>query len=142
MKKVVKLTESDLVHIVKRVVKEQRSDYSYDRQSNAIMNATGIRPDKEYKQVNKMIDEAQNFTKNFSITNAVLKILPLHLRALYYFLIGSTQLRNESMLTSGEKEYLWDVSQKYGIYKGFNYNLWRSLGASKLPTAITPESIK
>lgn len=142
MKKVIRLTESDLVRIVKKVVNEQKSDFLIDKQSNAIMNATGIRPDKDYKEVNKLIDDAKNFTSNFSLTNQILKLIPLHLRALYYYLIGSKDVKNESLLTSGEKEYLWDVSQKYGIYKGFNYNLWRSLGASKLPTAITQDSIK
>jgi hypothetical protein len=39
---------------------EQRSDYAIDRQSNAIMNATGIRPDKDYNKVNKIIDTEQN----------------------------------------------------------------------------------
>ena len=35
---------------------EQRSDYGIDRQSNAIMNAAGIRPDKQYKEVEKTIN--------------------------------------------------------------------------------------
>jgi hypothetical protein len=35
---------------------EQRSDYAIDRQSNAISNAAGIRPDKDYKQVEKTIN--------------------------------------------------------------------------------------
>lgn len=56
MSEVIRLTESDLVTIVKKVINEQRSDYAIDRQSNSIMNATGIRSDKNYKQVNKMID--------------------------------------------------------------------------------------
>jgi len=56
MSNVIRLTETDLVSIVKKVIKEQRSDYAIDRQSNAIMNASGIRSDKNYKQVNKMID--------------------------------------------------------------------------------------
>ena len=59
MSEIIRLTESDLVTIVKKVKKvinEQRSDYAIDRQSNAIMNATGLRPDKEYKQVEKTIN--------------------------------------------------------------------------------------
>jgi hypothetical protein len=39
---------------------EQKSDFLIDRQSNSIMNAVGIRPDKEYHQVNKMIDTEKN----------------------------------------------------------------------------------
>lgn len=38
---------------------EQRSDYSIDKQSNSIMNAAGIRTDKESQNVNKLIDKAQ-----------------------------------------------------------------------------------
>ena len=56
MKKVIKLTESDLHRIIERVISEQRSDYGIDRQSNAIMNAAGIRPDKQYKEVEKTIN--------------------------------------------------------------------------------------
>ena len=56
MSEIIRLTESDLVTIVKKVINEQRSDYAIDRQSNSIMNAAGIRSDKNYKQVNKMID--------------------------------------------------------------------------------------
>ena len=56
MKKVIKLTESDLHRIIERVISEQRPDYGIDRQSNAIMNAAGIRPDKQYKEVEKTIN--------------------------------------------------------------------------------------
>lgn len=55
--KYVKLTESDLHRIIERVISEQRSDYAIDRQSNAIMNATGVRSDKNYKAVEKTIND-------------------------------------------------------------------------------------
>lgn len=40
------------------LIKEQ-SDYMMDRRGNAIANATGIRSDKDYERVNKMLDDAQ-----------------------------------------------------------------------------------
>jgi len=42
------------------VLSEQKSDYMMDRQSNAIMNASGIRSDADYKAVNSMIDNVQH----------------------------------------------------------------------------------
>jgi hypothetical protein len=142
MKKVIRLTESDLMRIVRRVISEQ-SEMKFDRQSNAIMNASGIRPDKQYREVNQMIDNTyKNFRGNFSISNSFLNSIPLHLRALYYYLIGTTDTKTETILTNGEQDYLWDVSKNYGLIKGFNYNLWKELGASKLPTAITQNGIK
>lgn len=38
----------------------EQSDYMMDRRSNALMNATGIRSDKDYKNVEKIINKAQN----------------------------------------------------------------------------------
>ena len=35
---------------------EQKSDFDYDRQSNAIMNAAGIRSNTDYKKVDTIID--------------------------------------------------------------------------------------
>ena len=40
-----------------RLINEQ-SDYMMDRRGNAIANATGIRSDKDYERVNKMLDDA------------------------------------------------------------------------------------
>jgi hypothetical protein len=56
MKRIVKLTESDLYRIVERVISEQRSDYAMDRMNNSISNAAGIRSDKNYKEVEKTIN--------------------------------------------------------------------------------------
>lgn len=59
MKKIIKLSESELIEIVKKIINEQRSDYSIDRQSNAIMNAASIRSNDDYKQVNQVITQAE-----------------------------------------------------------------------------------
>jgi hypothetical protein len=92
------------------------------------------------------LNSVANITKyiisNLSLNNLVINNLPLHLRALYYYLIGTTETKNESMLNSGERTYLWDISTKYGLKNGFKYDMWRTLGAQNLPTAITPEGIK
>ena len=38
---------------------EQKSDFAYDRQSNALMNATGIRSNADYKTVNTLTNNSQ-----------------------------------------------------------------------------------
>jgi hypothetical protein len=48
------VTESQL----KVIVNEQRSDYAVDRQSNAIMNASGIRSKEDYNTVNSVTKKA------------------------------------------------------------------------------------
>ena len=48
------VTESQL----KVIVNEQRSDYAVDRQSNAIMNASGIRSKEDYNTVNSLTKKA------------------------------------------------------------------------------------
>lgn len=40
----------------------EQSDYMMDRRGNALLNATGIRSDKDYKAVNQTIDAAQKGT--------------------------------------------------------------------------------
>jgi hypothetical protein len=41
-----------------KIILEQ-SDYMMDRRSNALLKGAGVRSDKDYKQVNKVIDKAQ-----------------------------------------------------------------------------------
>ena len=48
------ITESQL----KVIVNEQKSDYAVDRQSNAIMNASGIRSKEDYNTVNSVTKKA------------------------------------------------------------------------------------
>ena len=48
------VTESQL----KVIVNEQRSDYAVDRQSNAIMTASGIRSKEDYNTVNSLTNKA------------------------------------------------------------------------------------
>lgn len=57
MAQIIKLTESDLYRIINRVISEQRSDYAMDRMNNSLSNAVGIRPEKEYKAVEKTIND-------------------------------------------------------------------------------------
>jgi hypothetical protein len=57
MSQIIKLTESDLYRIINRVISEQRSDYAMDRMNNSLSNAVGIRPEKEYKVVEKTIND-------------------------------------------------------------------------------------
>lgn len=106
-------------------------------------------PEESQKQIQAskdFLNSVATITKyiisNLSLNNLVINNLPLHLRALYYYLIGTTETKNESMLNSGERTYLWDISTKYGLKNGFKYDMWRTLGAQNLPTAITPEGIK
>jgi hypothetical protein len=106
-------------------------------------------PEESQKQIQAskdFLNSVASITKyiisNLSLNNLVINNLPLHLRALYYYLIGTTETKNESMLNSGERTYLWDISTKYGLKNGFKYDMWRTLGAQNLPTAITPEGIK
>jgi hypothetical protein len=62
MKKIIKLTESDLTNIVKRVITEQRSDYAMDAQSNAIARSLGNRSQEDYNTVNRITKKAMDTT--------------------------------------------------------------------------------
>ena len=55
---------------------EQKSDFLVDKQSNAIMNATGLRSDSDYNKVNKMIDSSKNFGKQLD-AHTVMTILEI-----------------------------------------------------------------
>jgi hypothetical protein len=62
MKKIIKLTESDLTNIIKRVIIEQRSDYAMDAQTNAIARELGIRSQEDYNTVNRITKKAMDVT--------------------------------------------------------------------------------
>ena len=138
MKKVIRLTENDITRLVIRVINEQGGISGIGDISKELPISDRKKPDFK-----KLIDDPLKiFKSGFSINNSILNMIPLHLRALYYYLIGDTDTKTETILTDGEKKYLWFVSKNYGLIKGFNYNLWKELGASKLPTAITQNGIK
>lgn len=71
-----------------------------------------------------------------------MKSLPLHIRAMLYYIAGRTSEMNEDELTPEERRYLYDVAKKYGLKSGFNYNIWKQVGAAGLPTAITKQGIE
>lgn len=62
MKKIIKLTESDLTNIIKRVIIEQKSEYAMDAQANAIARASGIRSQEDYNTVNRITKKAMDTT--------------------------------------------------------------------------------
>jgi len=47
-----------------KFLKEQKSDFAYDRQSNAIMNAAGIRSNADYKTVNTLTNKTELTNKS------------------------------------------------------------------------------
>lgn len=71
-----------------------------------------------------------------------MKSLPLHIRAMLYYIAGRTAEMNEDELTPDERKYLYDVAKKYGLKSGFNYNIWKEVGAAGLPTAISKQGIE
>lgn len=71
-----------------------------------------------------------------------MKSLPLHIRALLYYIAGRTSEMNEDELTPEERHYLYNVAKTYGLKNGFNYNVWKQVGAAGLPTAITKQGIE
>lgn len=77
----------------------------------------------------------------FKYLGAPLRLLPLHIRAMIYYLGGRKAPMTSSELTKDEQTYLYTVAQKYGS-KGFNYPLWKSIGATNLPTAISAQGIQ
>jgi len=62
MKKIIKLTESDLTNIIKRVIIEQKSEYAMDAQSNAIARSLGNRSQEDYNTVNRITKKAMDTT--------------------------------------------------------------------------------
>lgn len=62
--------------------------------------------------------------------------LPLHLRALLEYLLGRETPFTESELTTNEQEFLKSVAIP-NASKGLTYPLWKAVGASDLPTALS-----
>ena len=59
LKSQIPMAEQATNRMVKKKSIVEQSEMKLDRQSNAIMNAAGIRPDKQYKEVNSMIDKSK-----------------------------------------------------------------------------------
>lgn len=104
--------------------------------------------DKQFSTVKGAEDYAESMSGLLSKLSSLIsptkildKLTPLHLRALYRFIFGKTDPMDETILTGEEQKYLWDVATKFGIKKGFTYPLWKELGASNLPTAVSKEGI-
>jgi len=70
-----------------------------------------------------------------------MKALPLHIRAMIYYLGGRKAPMQSDELTPEEQKYLYEVALKYGK-KGFDYPVWKSIGAAGMPTAITSQGIQ
>jgi hypothetical protein len=71
-----------------------------------------------------------------------MKSIPLHIRAVIYYIAGRTSEMNEDELTPEERSYLYRAAQTHGLTSGFNYEYWKSLGAANLPTAVTSQGIQ
>jgi hypothetical protein len=65
--------------------------------------------------------------------------LPLHIRAVWDYLMGRTEPFTSADLTKEEQKFVKQVALN-NPNKGFNYNLWKSNGASNLPTAMSTGS--
>lgn len=58
------------------------------------------------------------------------KSLPLHLRCFYDFLVGRKAALTEADLRSDERKFLLNACLAHGLENGFNYNYWKSVGAT------------
>ena len=127
---------------VKHIISEQSAfERNLDRQYSTVQSAE--KANKTSKDIFNSLKDLTNFLlEKLDFSSIIESSIPLHLRTLALYLMGRTSVLTESVLTQEEKNYLWDVATKYGVTRGFNYPLWKELGASNLPTAITPETIK
>jgi hypothetical protein len=66
-------------------------------------------------------------------------ILPLHLRAVWDYMVGRTEPFTSADLTKEEQKYLKQVVLS-NPKKGLNYGIWKSNGAGNLPTAMSTGS--
>lgn len=89
-------------------------------------------PEKDFEQ--------GNWWKRFIKKN--MKDIPLHIRALLYYIAGRTSEMNEDELTPKERQYLYSVAKTQGLKNGLKYNGWKQIGAASLPTAITKQGIE
>jgi hypothetical protein len=60
----------------------------------------------------------------------LMKKLPLHLRCFFEFLSGRTTVFTEADLHDDERKFLLNCSLSHGVEYGFNYNYWKSVGAT------------
>jgi len=60
----------------------------------------------------------------------LIKKLPVHLRCFFEFLIGRTSTFTEADLHGDERTFLLNACLSHGLNKGFNYNYWKSIGAT------------
>jgi hypothetical protein len=65
--------------------------------------------------------------------------LPLHIRAVWDYLMGRTEPFTSADLTREEQKYVKQVAMN-NPNKGFTYGIWKASGASNLPTAMTTGS--
>jgi hypothetical protein len=87
----------------------------------------------------------QDFERGNWLTKIIkksMKSIPLHIRAVIYYIAGRTSEMNEDELTPEERSYLYRAAQTHGLTSGFNYEYWKSLGAANLPTAVTDQGIQ
>ena len=66
-------------------------------------------------------------------------ILPLHLRAVWDYMVGRTEPFTSADLTREEQKYLKQVVLS-NPKKGLNYGIWKANGAGNLPTAMSTGS--
>lgn len=107
------------------ISEQEKPDYLIDRQSNAILNAVGIRPDKQYKLVDSMINDARNLKKSNQ---------PLHYKmAIKFLLMDKSPLTTED-LSSKNIDTLQDVlCNKSKLQKTCDTNKWIGQNREKIP---------
>ena len=69
-------------------------------------------------------------TTLFPLKPLIMKQLPLHLRCFFEFLIGRTEVFTEADLHDDERKFLLNACLAHGLQNGFNYNYWKSVGAT------------
>lgn len=112
------------------LLKEIRPDLAKANQTNQVKIS-----EPEFKVATEHGSWLSKFVKGS------MKALPLHIRAMIYYLGGRKAPMQEDELTPEEQRYLYDVALKYGK-RGFDYPVWKSIGAAGMPTAITAQGIQ
>ena len=122
------ILESNLI-LEERYLIEQKSDYMVDRQSNAIMNATGIRPDKQYKEVNQIIDKA---------VKGASPDAPLHMKATIKFMVRDSKPLTNSDLSQENLDVLQDVlCNKSKLQKTCDSSKWTGVNKKNITNKNT-----
>jgi hypothetical protein len=115
---------------IESIMKEIRPDLAKANQTNSVKITE--------PEVSAATEHGSWFSK---FIKGSMKTLPLHIRAMIYYLGGRKTPMHSDELTPEEQKYLYDVATKYG-QKGFDYPMWKSIGAAGLPTAITTQGIQ